>query len=154
MLVRAGLRAGAAPLLPAHVFQQGAPLAAATAAAGASQEPIGASWRPLRNAQELQAAAAAPRAGGTQPVLDIAGGGMWWFWKVGAVHHLQQHYDLSRVQLHGSSSGAIVAVLAACGVDLSSAAQHTAQVLEEHRVHDRWVQLVVCCCVSTCRLYV
>ena len=77
---------------------------------------------------------------------------MWWFWKVGAVHHLQQNYDLSRVQLHGSSSGAIVAVLAACGVDLSSAAQHTAQVLEEHRVHDRWVQLVVCSCVSTCVL--
>ena len=55
----------------------------------------------------------------------------------GALDYLQQHYDLSRVQLHGSSSGALAAVLAASGVDLRHAVQHTARALEEHRVHDR-----------------
>ncbi len=135
MLVRAGLRAAAAPLLPPHGFQQGGPLAASTAAASAPDQPISGVWRARRGEEERRAAPAAPAA--APPVLDIFGGGMWWFWKVGAVHYLQQHYDLSRVQLHGSSSGAIVAVLAACGVDLRRAAQHTAQVLEEHRVRDR-----------------
>lgn len=75
-----------------------------------------------------------------RPVLDIWGGGMWFYWKAGALSFLQQQYGydvLSRVQLHGSSSGAMVAVLAACGVDLQRAAEHTARVLQEQRVQDR-----------------
>lgn len=140
MLARAGLRgAGAAPLLPAPGLQKGAPLAASTAAAPVL-DPVSRACSTQRDEEERRAAAgrAAAAAAAAPPVLDIFGGGTWWFWKIGAVHYLQQHYDLSRVQLHGSSSGAIVAVLAACGVDLRHASLHTARVLEEHRVHDRW----------------
>ncbi|PRW45375.1 Patatin-like phospholipase domain-containing 1 [Chlorella sorokiniana] len=99
--------------------------------------PIRDAWRARREEEERRAAAPAAAPAAAQPVLDIAGGGMWFFWKIGAVHYLQNNHDLSRVQLHGSSSGAIVAVLAACGVNLQQAALHTAQVLEEHRVRDR-----------------
>jgi predicted acylesterase/phospholipase RssA len=42
---------------------------------------------------------------------------MYFFWQLGAVRYLRQHYDLERVPMAGASSGGVVACLAACGVD-------------------------------------
>lgn len=71
------------------------------------------------------------------PILDMRGGGMLWFWSAGVLSYLQQQQDLAAVRLHGSSSGAIAAALAACDVPLELAAQRVAHVLAEHGVHDR-----------------
>ena len=62
---------------------------------------------------------------------------MWFYWKAGVLKYLQQHHDLAAVRLHGSSSGAMVAVLAASGVDLERAAERAGEVFTEHGVHDR-----------------
>lgn len=102
-----------------------------------------------REAAQVSAAAAARATAPVpqRPVLDIWGGGMWFYWKAGVLSFLQQQYGheaLSRVQLHGSSSGAMVAVLAACGVDLRQAAEHTTRVLQEQRVCDRCRAAAVC----------
>jgi predicted acylesterase/phospholipase RssA len=70
-------------------------------------------------------------------VLDIAGGGMWFFWQAGVCSFLQRHHDLGAVPLHGSSSGAIVAALAASGVDLRRAARRAAEAFAEQRLHER-----------------
>ncbi|KAL4855050.1 Cyclin-C1-2 [Chlorella vulgaris] len=71
------------------------------------------------------------------PILDMRGGGMLWFWSAGVLSYLQQQQDLAAVRLHGSSSGAIAAALAACDVPLELAAQRVTRVLAEHGVHDR-----------------
>lgn len=92
--------------------------------------------RPPPATSHPAAGAAAPVAK-HRPVLDIAGGGMWFYWKAGVLSYLQQHHDLSSIQLHGASSGAIVAVLAACDVDLLQAARRTVAVMQAHGAHDR-----------------
>ncbi|KAL4452178.1 hypothetical protein ABPG75_007840 [Micractinium tetrahymenae] len=124
----------------------GAPLAVSSAAttaaiaSGSGSSAIGAGESRRLPAPPAAPAARAPPPPLQRPVLDIWGGGFWFYWKAGVLSFLQQQYGhdaLARVQLHGSSSGAMVAVLAACGVDLQRAAEHTAHVFDEQRVHDR-----------------
>lgn len=54
------------------------------------------------------------------------------------LQYLQRHHDLSGVLLRGSSSGAVVAALAASGVDLGGAAARAGELLLAHGVYDRW----------------
>lgn len=138
-MLRVGLgRAQTGPWPPlAPALQQGTCVAASTTAVTPTlNSPISSN---RSDEDELlgaaPATARAPQA--APPIFDLSGGGMWWFWQVGALHHLQQHYDLTAVQLHGSSSGAVVAVLAACGVDALVAAQRVVREFEQRRVHDR-----------------
>ena len=149
MLVRAsGLRGR-----PKAAGPVGAPLAVSSATAAIATGSFSAARRDAEGGQP--AAAHVPPAAAAQahapppqrPVLDIWGGGMWFYWKAGVLSFLQQQYGseaLSRVQLHGSSSGAMVAVLAACGEDLRRSAEHTARVLQEQRVQDRCGATAAC----------
>eukprot|EP00892_Ulva_mutabilis_P003701 jgi/Ulvmu1/1702/UM116_0015.1 len=49
--------------------------------------------------------------------VSFAGGGIYFFWQLGAVKFLQEKYDLTKVPMAGASSGSLVACLSACGVD-------------------------------------
>lgn len=49
--------------------------------------------------------------------VSFAGGGIYFFWQLGALKELQERYDLTKVPMAGASSGALVAVMAACDVD-------------------------------------
>lgn len=49
--------------------------------------------------------------------VSFAGGGLYFFWQLGAVKFLREHYDITNVPMAGASSGSLIACLAACGVD-------------------------------------
>ena len=48
--------------------------------------------------------------------MSFSGGGIYFFWQLGAVKYLREHYDLTKVPMAGASSGSLVACLSACGV--------------------------------------
>lgn len=48
--------------------------------------------------------------------VSFSGGGIYFFWQLGAVKYLREHYQITRVPMAGASSGSIVACLSACGV--------------------------------------
>jgi len=55
--------------------------------------------------------------------ISCPGGGVFFWWQIGAMHELLQLYDLplESVMLSGASAGALAVVLAQCGVDPAAA---------------------------------
>lgn len=53
------------------------------------------------------------------------------------LEYLQEHYDLSRVQMIGASAGALVATLAICDVDLDLALQKANEMAQKEQIWDR-----------------
>ncbi len=49
--------------------------------------------------------------------LGWAGAGIYFFWQLGAMKYLSDHYDLTKIPMAGASAGSFISVLAACGVD-------------------------------------
>lgn len=76
-------------------------------------------------------------AGEAKPLLAFPGGGMFFYWQIGAIEVLSRHYDLSRMEFSGASAGALAATLAACEVDGRQAAQAAFQLSLDNRLWDR-----------------
>lgn len=49
-------------------------------------------------------------------LLASPGAGIFFFWQLGAMHYLEEHYDLQGIRLCGASAGALLSVLTACAV--------------------------------------
>lgn len=45
------------------------------------------------------------------PTIAFPGGGIYFYWQIGAIHFLKNHYDLSKARLVGASAGALTAAL-------------------------------------------
>lgn len=76
--------------------------------------------RRCRGCRVLAAAVQQRAAEPSRPLLALTGGGIYYFWQVGAVLALRERVQLSGVELSGVSAGALTTVLAACEVDLQS----------------------------------
>ena len=55
----------------------------------------------------------------------------------GVVKYLQQHYDLSRVDMVGASAGALMVTLAMCNVDSDTAVQRAYDLAKEKDIWNR-----------------
>jgi predicted acylesterase/phospholipase RssA len=74
--------------------------------------------------------------------ISFAGGGIYFFWQLGAVKFLVEQYDLTRVPMAGASSGSIVACLAACGVDPQLIVDEAYQLSIENDIWNRKFGLI------------
>lgn len=73
----------------------------------------------------------------TQPTISWCGGGIYFFWELGAAQYLIQNYDLSKVQHVGASAGALVAALLCCGVEPKDALKAAHRLASEAGVFER-----------------
>ncbi|KAG1674130.1 hypothetical protein FOA52_015760 [Chlamydomonas sp. UWO 241] len=71
--------------------------------------------------------------------LGLPGAGILIFWQLGVLHGLRQRFDLSRIPLLGSSSGAVAASLGASGACLEGAAARGVDLFkqEQHAIARR-----------------
>ncbi|CAL5223367.1 g5872 [Coccomyxa viridis] len=71
------------------------------------------------------------------PILSGAGGGIFFWWQLGAVKYLQERHDLTRWQMRGASAGGLVACIAACNVDPEKAYEAAHRISEENKLFER-----------------
>lgn len=69
--------------------------------------------------------------------VSFAGGGIYFFWQLGAVKYLQTKYDLTQVPMAGASSGSLVACLSACGIDPQLIVDEAYQLSLENDIWNR-----------------
>lgn len=94
---------------------------------------VATSWdaSPLTSTPE-QRAAPKPKL-----ALSWAGAGLFFFWQLGAVKFLLEHFDLRRVPFVGASGGALASVLAACHCDPEHVLETAYQLSLEHQIWER-----------------
>lgn len=73
--------------------------------------------------------------------VSWAGAGVYFFWQLGAWKYLQRQMDLTTVPMVGASAGALIAVLAACGVDPDLCLERAYQLSVEHQIWERPIGL-------------
>ena len=95
----------------------------ATAAAALTEVQVASPTTTTTTSSSSRAAPVVAASPETMPVIAFPGGGIYFYWQAGAVHYLQQHFDLSKARLVGASAGALTAALAGCGVDMPYAAE-------------------------------
>ncbi|KAF6253994.1 hypothetical protein COO60DRAFT_1703556 [Scenedesmus sp. NREL 46B-D3] len=70
-------------------------------------------------------------------IISWPGYGIMFFWQLGILQHLQETYDLAQCAMVGSSAGALLSVLAACGVHPQLALDRAYELCVEHGVFKR-----------------
>ena len=71
------------------------------------------------------------------PAIAVAGGGIFFFWEIGALKYMSENFDLGRAVFSGASAGALASVLLACGVDLDAAVRKAYQISLDNDVWSR-----------------
>jgi len=71
-----------------------------------------------------------------RPLLAFTGGGIFFYWQLGAVLALKQRVNLQACDLSGASAGALTAVLARCDVNLLSSVDLAYQLAVDAGVYD------------------
>uniref|UniRef100_A0A0G4HYS8 PNPLA domain-containing protein n=1 Tax=Chromera velia CCMP2878 TaxID=1169474 RepID=A0A0G4HYS8_9ALVE len=66
-----------------------------------------------------------------RPILFFPGGGLRFYWMIGAAQYLQEHFELHKCHVAGASAGALVALLVASGSDLGAAVRLAFRIAEE-----------------------
>lgn len=66
--------------------------------------------------------------------ISWAGSGLYFFWQLGALKYLAEHFDLTKVPMAGASGGSIAAVLAACQVPADYAIQRAYELSLQHNI--------------------
>jgi len=74
--------------------------------------------------------------------VSFAGGGIYFFWQLGAARFLREQYDVSRLPMAGASSGSLVACLTACGVCPVRTLESAYQLSLDHDVWGRKLGLL------------
>ncbi|CAI5487585.1 unnamed protein product, partial [Closterium sp. Naga37s-1] len=72
-----------------------------------------------------------------RPVLCFPGGGMFFYWQMGAAAVVSRHGAVDSARLVGASAGALAATLTACGVDATAAARAAFDLSLANGVWDR-----------------
>ncbi|KAF8072772.1 atgl-1 [Scenedesmus sp. PABB004] len=80
---------------------------------------------------------AAPSAVKPKLRLSWAGSGIYFWWQLGAVQYLAQHFALSKVPMVGASGGGLAAVLAACDVPPEAVMESALAHSRKHNVWER-----------------
>ncbi|KAK9804463.1 hypothetical protein WJX73_004309 [Symbiochloris irregularis] len=75
------------------------------------------------------------------PVLSGGGGGIFFFWQLGIIKYLEEHFDLTKVEARGASAGALIATLAVCNVDPRKALDLAHSLSVEAGLFDRKFKL-------------
>ena len=70
-------------------------------------------------------------------LFDVLGGGLFFWWQLGAVHYLQEQLDLTAVPMQGASCGSLVAALTSCGVSKDSQLELAYNLCVQHNVFER-----------------
>ncbi|WIA35310.1 hypothetical protein OEZ86_003765 [Tetradesmus obliquus] len=70
-------------------------------------------------------------------IISWPGYGIMFFWQLGVLQYLQETYDLTQCAMVGSSAGALLSVLAACGVQPQAALDRAYELCVEHGVFKR-----------------
>lgn len=124
---------GSGLILPPSYQREQQRLAGAGAAAGAAGTII-----------TPAAASASTSADGAKPPLRFswAGGGIYFWWQLGAVQWLSKHYDLTKADHGGASAGALLAALARCGVDPDRIVDSAYRLSVDHKIWERPLGLV------------
>uniref|UniRef100_A0A0G4HPA2 PNPLA domain-containing protein n=1 Tax=Chromera velia CCMP2878 TaxID=1169474 RepID=A0A0G4HPA2_9ALVE len=71
------------------------------------------------------------------PLIIFPGGGLWFYWMVGAMRYLSLHFDLSLCRYAGASAGSLVSLLAASGVDFDEAVRRAIRLADEEQLWTR-----------------
>ena len=74
--------------------------------------------------------------------VSFAGGGIYFFWQLGAVRYLRTRYDLTQLPMAGASSGSLVACLSACGVDPQLSVDSAYQLAVDNDIWNRKLGLL------------
>ena len=74
---------------------------------------------------------------GYKPVIAVAGGGIFFFWEIGALKYLSENFDLRKAAFSGASAGALASVLLVCGVDLDTAVRKAYQLSLKNDIWNR-----------------
>lgn len=69
--------------------------------------------------------------------LSWAGSGIYFWWQLGAVQYLMQHFDLTKVPMVGASGGALASIIATCGVDPKLVLDTAYKMSLEHNIWER-----------------
>jgi len=69
--------------------------------------------------------------------LVLPGGGVFFFWQIGALSYLQDNFDMSRVIYTGASAGAVAAACLATEVDMHAFIRKTIAKCEDIRLWER-----------------
>lgn len=83
------------------------------------------------------AMAAAPSTVKPKLRLSWAGSGIYFWWQLGAVQYLMQHFQLSKVPMVGASGGGLAAMLATCEVDPEEVMESAYKLSKEHGIWER-----------------
>lgn len=78
----------------------------------------------------------------SRPLLAFSGGGIFFFWQLGAVEALREVFDLRCFELCGASAGAFAALFAATGVTPETALETSNRLAAEMQVHRQTCGLV------------
>eukprot|EP00879_Flechtneria_rotunda_P004485 GHRR01004739.1.p1 GENE.GHRR01004739.1~~GHRR01004739.1.p1 ORF type:complete len:311 (+),score=93.02 GHRR01004739.1:181-1113(+) len=76
--------------------------------------------------------------------LSWAGSGVYFWWQLGAVQYLMQHFQLSKVPMVGASGGALAAVLASCEVDPQEVMESAYRMSLQHNIWEKPLGLMGC----------
>ncbi|CAD7702017.1 unnamed protein product [Ostreobium quekettii] len=81
--------------------------------------------------------------------LAFGGGGIYFWWELGCIQWLSEHYDLRKTLMVGASGGALAATLAATGVDSEAALESAHRLGKQYGIWERplglmgvWGQIV------------
>ncbi len=69
--------------------------------------------------------------------LGWAGAGIYFFWQLGAMKYLSEHYDLTKIKMAGASAGSFISVLSACGVEADKIIESAYAMSLEHDIWSR-----------------
>ena len=72
-----------------------------------------------------------------QPLLAFSGGGMFFFWQLGAGMALKEHFNLEEFEWSGASAGALTALILASGADPRKAVRSACDAAKRNNLYAR-----------------
>ncbi|CAD7694798.1 unnamed protein product [Ostreobium quekettii] len=96
-------------------------------------------WRPVREIDILNGGDEGIMVEQGPPPLKLAfsGGGIFFWWELGCVQWLSEHYDLKKTPMVGASGGALVSTLAATGVEPERALECARRLGRKYEIWER-----------------
>lgn len=78
----------------------------------------------------------------SEPILCSPGAGIFFFWQLGALDYLAEHYNLDQIPMVGASAGSLLSALTACGIRSPDIIRTAHRLALDHGVWDRSLGIV------------
>eukprot|EP00878_Enallax_costatus_P008734 GHUV01009129.1.p2 GENE.GHUV01009129.1~~GHUV01009129.1.p2 ORF type:complete len:187 (+),score=52.14 GHUV01009129.1:266-826(+) len=134
--------------------QEGAPRDTTACIAGLQRQPVtddfgilsgGGLYLPGQQPRTpVKPVVAAPSAVKPRFRVSWAGSGIYFWWQLGAVQYLLNHFALDKVPMVGASGGGLAAVLAACEIEPEQVMESAYKLSQEHKIWDKPLGLLGC----------